>query len=142
MIKKIINILLYIWQLPQHLLALILWLLYCRKKPVATYKHCKIYKIAVKYFSGVSLGNYIILDEIYFSQRHYDFTIKHEYGHSRQSRMLGIFYLIAVGIPSIFNNLMARVSDYYYNNYYLLYPEKWANKLGNVTSENDKNINL
>ena len=133
--KKLLNILLYIWQLPQHILALILWLVYCRKKPIDVYNGCKIYKINDRYFSGVSLGDYVILDEIYFSQKQYEFTKRHEYGHSIQSKILGIFYLILVGIPSLFNNLMARKFSYFNENYYSLYPEKWANKLGKVNGD-------
>ena len=79
------------------------------------------------YLSGASLGRYIVL-------KPYDnmTTVRHEYGHVRQSRMLGPLYLIVVGIPSAINNLRSRRSQTVRNNYYNMYPENWADKLGGV----------
>lgn len=76
---------------------------------------------------GISLGNYMILGS-QFSQ-----TIKHEYGHSLQSRILGPLYLFVIGIPSIiWAGLYGSVIKETHNGYYKFYPEKWADKLGKV----------
>jgi hypothetical protein len=124
--------LLYIWQLPQHLLALILIKIW---KPFdqEVYQHCNVFWIKKKGI-GVSLGNYIFLDKNYSKA-----TIKHEYGHSIQSRYFGWLYLITVGIPSaVFNNLWDRLFHKNWSSndrlkwYYNRYPEKWADKLGGV----------
>ena len=80
------------------------------------------------YLSGASLGRYIVL-----KPSHSMTDIKHEYGHVRQSRMLGPLYLIVVGIPSAINNLRSRRDATVYENYYNMYPENWADKLGGVT---------
>lgn len=87
---------------------------------------------------AVSLGRYIIL--VMNAPRT---AVSHEYGHCRQSRMLGPLYLIVVGIPSILragigNILWLRcgwtvkeLKDWYHRGY----PEKWANKLGRVNGK-------
>lgn len=83
------------------------------------------------YLSGASLGRYIVL-----KPHHSMTTIRHEYGHVRQSRMLGPLYLFVVGIPSAINNLRSRKDAKVYENYYNMYPENWADKLGGVTRTN------
>lgn len=80
------------------------------------------------YLSGASLGRYIVL-----KPHHSMTTIRHEYGHVRQSRMLGPLYLFVVGIPSAINNLRSRKDTKVYENYYNMYPENWADRLGGVT---------
>jgi hypothetical protein len=78
---------------------------------------------------GVSLGNYIFLDRTYNSK-----TVEHEYGHSRQSRLLGPAYLFVIGIPSITMNILSRLlKGRFADNYYKRWPESWADKLGGVT---------
>jgi hypothetical protein len=126
------NNILYLWQLPQHLLALI-FLKIWKIEEIQFYKHCKVYWIKKKGV-GISLGNYIFLDEKYT-----DTTVSHEYGHSIQSLIFGPLYLIIIGIPSaIFNNLYDRVFHKKWEKkkrikwYYNRFPEKWADKLGNV----------
>lgn len=82
---------------------------------------------AYDYISGCSLGRYILM------KPYHDFaTICHEYGHVRQSRMLGPLYLFVVGIPSAINNLKSRKGKLNHITYYQQYPENWADKLGGV----------
>ena len=71
------------------------------------------------------MGNYIIVNE---RQNTYE-TILHEYGHHLQSEKLGPLYLIAVGLPSIIHNMFCNCKKHNHN-YYDVYPERWANKLG------------
>jgi hypothetical protein len=77
--------------------------------------------------TGVSLGNYIFLDE---ASRVWDRD--HEYGHSRQSKMLGPLYLLIVGLPSVIMNLISRASPKFAAGYYTRFPENWADRLGGV----------
>ena len=84
----------------------------------------KLYKIV----PGVSFGRYIFLH--YFNSD--NTTIRHECGHSVQSRMLGWFYLLVVGLPSVYGNLKARVDKERNRTYYEHYPENWADCLGKV----------
>ena len=56
-------------------------------------------------------------------------TIMHEYGHCRQSQMLGWLYLIVVGLPSILHAGFCRCKNH---SYYDMWFERWADKLGGV----------
>lgn len=116
------NILLYLWQLPQNLIGLLVIKFgktkFERMLDDVTY----LYSTTEPY--GVSLGNYIILDTI---DREKD--VKHEYGHHKQSLILGWFYLLIIGLPSVVGNLLCRVFWY---SYYSQPWEAWADKLGGV----------
>ena len=112
------------WQLPQHLLALILIKVVGATKS-KEYGGASIYTTARIF--GISLGEYIIL----WSGAN-DTTVRHEYGHAIQSRMLGPAYLLVVGLPSITMNLLSRVEVLRVERYYDRWPENWADKLGGV----------
>lgn len=113
--------------MPQNIIALIYlsYLIVENQIPAITkYKGIKVY---TKYSSGsVTLGNYIFI-----SPRATENTIKHEYGHTRQSLYLGPLYLIIIGIPSILWAMIHKTiaPDKLYN---WFYTEAWADKLGNV----------
>lgn len=127
----LINILGYVWQLPQHLLAVVLLLIYRRHIVETRLHNTSIVFICDKFMSaGISLGNFIFLTErsIFYDKN----VIAHEYGHSLQSYMLGLLYLLIIGIPSLINNLRSRTNADIRKRYYTLYPEKWADKLGGV----------
>lgn len=129
---KIKRKLLYVWQLPQHLLALLL----LKKFPYEKkhyYETSTIYVLKKGNFA-VSLGEYILVDKSWLPGNH---IIRHEYGHTKQSHMLGPLYLFIVGIPSAFQNKLGRIlakkgNNEYRKNYYNRFPENWADKLGGV----------
>lgn len=131
--KTIINILLYIWQLPQNIVGLVLRLFMGADKTVRGFRGDTTVYVSTRMSGGISLGKYIIL-----SAYHADFdrtqdTWNHEYGHTRQSRMLGPLYLFVIGIPSIcWAGLYGPVIKPTRNGYYKFYPERWADKLGGV----------
>ena len=111
---------LYIHQLPQNLLGLLVIL--CTN---AFKSKDGSYWVGVGNF-GVSLGNYIIFGNSYrILQR----DIKHEQGHQKQSLYLGWLYLLVIGIPSGIGNLLNRVIKF---DYYKQPWEHWADKLGGV----------
>ena len=119
------NILLYIWQLPQNLLGLLLLLFYKVDK-IVDYKDKKI-RVCKNFSGGISLGNYIIVC------REDQKMIMHEYGHTLQSKMLGPLYLIVIGLPSlVWAALYGPIIPWSKNGYYKFYTEKWADKLGEV----------
>lgn len=137
------NILMWIWQFPQNLVGFI----YSR---FAKNKSRLVFEIDGKqglhraevYFcpcfhSGVSLGDYIILDPIYMEIGWSD-TVRHEYGHSVQSKRFGWFYLLLVGLPSVVNNLWDRLFHKEWTMYrrvrwyHSCYPEKQADLLGGL----------
>lgn len=133
--KILKNTLLYIWQLPQNLIGLLLVLWYKHEKEFRRIGTAHIY-YTDEMPSGISLGDYIILNRCDMED-----GIKHEYGHHRQSMMLGWLYLIIIGIPSLFGNIYDRVAhkDWPYvvscRWYYSQPWEKWADELGGIDRE-------
>jgi hypothetical protein len=131
------RILRYLWQLPQHIVGLLVKLV-TSASLVNEYKTSRVY-IAARYHFGVSLGEYIIVSSGYTSKN----VIAHEYGHSRQSLMLGPLYLIVIGLPSALGNIWDRVAHKSWTvsnriRWYYSQPwEAWADKLGGV-SINDR----
>ena len=134
------RLLLFLWEFPQNLLALILMLYYrifCGKLTIKEYKGIIYVGVPNRGF-GVSLGAFVLLGTVYLDR---DTTIKHEYGHTIQSLWFGPLYLILIGIPSGLGNLYDKffhtkekgwaIKDsikWYYNQPW----EKWADKLGGV----------
>lgn len=140
------NILLYIWQLPQHILGYIfskIWAGSLELQASPLIPPARVYIVSagshnrhkiLSLVSGCSLGQYIFLND-----RHTLTDIRHEIGHSIQSIYLGPLYLLVVGIPSVFfNNLW----DQWFHKkwtvpdrirwYYRRFPENWADTLGGV----------
>lgn len=132
--QMFLKILLWLWQLPQNLIGFIYSRVakskstfYFNNKKTVVY-YCSCFK------SGICLGQYIILDVLYkrLSSGKTLLTVQHEYGHSMQSKYLGCFYLLIIGLPSICRNIYSRIfkknSDWYYSSF----PENWADKLGGI----------
>lgn len=115
------EVLLYIWQLLQNLLGLLLRTIY--KGNDSVYND-SIVRRSTAMRGGISLGKYIIINQ-WSTEK----TVKHEYGHTRQSKMLGPLYLFVVGLPSI---LHAALCSCKRHSYYDVFPENWADKLGGV----------
>lgn len=113
----------HIWQFPQHLLALLI-IKITKATYKENYKGAKIYNASI---TGISLGQYIIVSEDVSEN-----TIKHEYGHTKQSYLLGPLYLIVVGLPSIVMNILSRMRILDNRKYYIRWPESWADELGEV----------
>ena len=132
MLKKIPFTLLWIWQLPQHLVALVL-LVIMKPQSKEFYKGCKIFRVKQE-LVGVSLGRYIFLSTHYQIQ-----TLMHEYGHSVQSLWLGPLYLVII---SLFSLTLCYLRDLFFHHkwdmpkrlewYYRQPTEKSADRLGGV----------
>lgn len=123
-----LEILKFFWQLPQTIVALI-YFLYLRYKDeildTCTFQGAVVF-IKKESYGSVTLGNHIFL-----SPRATDTTVRHEWGHTRQSLILGPLYLIVIGIPSIIwaatHRAIAPNKPYDW-----FYTEAWSNKLGDV----------
>lgn len=154
------SILLFIWQLPQNIIGIILFLIlrksitkgdiyyflkrYNKENTIDYYKYIgndyKIRKYLVvnkKNFNSISLGDFVFL-------RSFDLlTVLHEYGHQKQSKKLGFLYLILVGFPSIACNIYDKIFHRKWSDekriewYYKLPWEKNANKLSNLEYSNN-----
>lgn len=138
--KKIKNILLYVWQLPQNLLGLLLTIIYRPEKKLIS-SNGNIACFSKTMSGGISLGKYSIISNSYITRCKSDEDIlnldvtKHEaLGHGTQSRYLGPLYLLVIGLPSIVwaSIYPSKRFPYTKNGYYKFYTEKWADKLGGV----------
>ena len=116
--------LLFLWQLPQNLIAIIMLPFLGNMKLVRFTNYCWSFE-CTNMRGGISLGNFIYLSPSIAKKEP---KIKHEYGHVKQSQILGWFYLFVIGIPSILNAIFG-FTDCYYD----WYTEKWANKLSGVS---------
>jgi hypothetical protein len=89
---------------------------------------------------GVSLGAFVFgtSKEVYAlfgyadPTKEEENTKKHEYGHSIQSAIFGPLYLFVIGYPSVVVNILTRFRVLKPANYYKVFPENWADKLGQV----------
>ena len=78
--------------------------------------------------SGLSLGMFVFVPRDTSSR-----LLRHEYGHTIQSLMLGPLYLLVIGIPSFMwasLPVCKRRRREKKISYYSFYPERWADKLG------------
>ena len=123
------NFLLYVWQLPQNLIGLlVIFFTKAVRKPSAVNGVDEFYfatNTDTEKTWGVSLGKYII-----FNYMPSIVNQRHEYGHKVQSQKLGWFYLIVIGLPSFLHNLKYRHDRNC--NYYHFYTESWADNIGDI----------
>ena len=129
--------LLYIWQILQNLLGLLLVKIY---KPQRLHKldnGVKVY-YSHKMKGGISLGNYCLVNTGHYRKNIEESlkrdTVRHEaIGHTKQSRILGPLYLFVIGIPSItWAGLYGSVIRSTRNGYYKFYTEKWADTIADI----------
>lgn len=142
------RILLFIWQLPQNLLGLLVGLFLKKKTVVHSVSWQNQYGmdtfevpddisvfVSPSFPGGVSLGKYVYLRNEGFKD------VKHECGHCKQSLYLGWLYLLVIGLPSALGNLYDRIAHkswpyfrsckWYYNQPW----ELWADKIYGVNRD-------
>ena len=122
--KRIVEILLWIWQAPQNVVGLVFRLIY--GWTAILFRGVDVV-VSSRFPGGISLGRTIVVKRPYLANTD---TWNHEYGHTRQSLYLGPFYLFVVGIPSLLWAWYWKPSRGV--SYYSFYTEKWADKLGGV----------
>lgn len=120
-----ISFLKFIWQLPQNVVALLYYL----------YLHFNNYLLDMYEYNGIVVmvkstsGSVTLGENVFLSPKASEETKRHEYGHTKQSLMLGPLYLIVIGIPSILwaalHKTIAPSKPYGW-----FYTEAWADKLG------------
>jgi hypothetical protein len=138
--KKISTFLLFLWQLPQNLVGY-LWLfiqdtsagiLESGTVILKSGFETRVVYLCNKSNSAVSFGNLIFINGFSPDEERnfktlcetYLETIRHESGHAIQSRYLGLFYLIIIGLPSFISASISSPSQHS-----RFYTEKWANRL-------------
>lgn len=123
--KKLLKIILFIWELLQNI-AGFLYLKLSKYKFTARYflnGNTQIkYYYAKKFPGGLTLGEFIFTN----GPQH----VKHESGHVIQSRILGPLYLPVIGLNSILH-----AAFHHCKNYVHFWTEKWAEKLGRRQSK-------
>lgn len=133
--KKVLEVLLQtimiIWQIPQVLVGLILLAWYHKSlKLIRTYRFVRVY--ACNMPGGISLGYFAFINKYNCDED----SIKHEgIGHTKQSRILGPFYLLVIGLPSILHaglNNIIGCCEKHKEGYYHFYTEKWADKIAGI----------
>lgn len=118
----------FILEFPQNLMGYLAYMYYTKgaKRPSYKYKDAYITHIQGRW-GAISLSRFIFADDAYFKSE----MIKHEYGHTIQSKKLLILYLPIIGIPSlVWNRLFRKYRIRNQKSYYSFYTESWANKLG------------
>ena len=128
-------ILVFLWQLPQNLLGLLLWAGAklsgkCAFAVPKTNKDDAVMIYVTGFPGAVTLGQYIVLGVKYID---YDGTTeRHERGHARQSCWLGPLYLLAIGLPSLIHAALWRPGK---GSYYDFYTERWADHIAGIKRE-------
>ena len=99
------NILLYLWQLPQNLFSFLL-LVFFKESSGLIYKGIGVH-VCRKLPGSISLGNHIFV-KVYPHNTSTWNSVKHEWGHTRQSRVWGPLYIIGIGLPSLVSCLIHK----------------------------------
>ena len=128
--KYIINLILFIWQLPQHIVAIIYFgylVMMCKDLGVdSRYKQATVIPCIMR--GAVTLGNYVFIG----LNSEYKETVKHELGHTIQSKILGPLYLIVIGIPSItycgLRRLLPSLRKKNYYDFFFLFSANYLSK--------------
>lgn len=122
--NKLIFALLFLWQLPQNLVALLV-MPFLGKLTFVDYRHYCVGFAGTRFpknADGVSLGSFAFFHSDMADD---DFTIRHEMdGHTVDSKIFGPLYLFVIGIPSMFHILFIKKGADYYN----FYTERRANQ--------------
>lgn len=124
------KVVMWLWQLPQHLLGMVLILASGARRTVADRT---LYVAYAGWFSnmGICLGDIIIIGQDSWGE----FSIRHEKMHQRQSHLLGPMYLPTVGIVSIIRNIYGRLMKKPLSWYYNAWPENWV--IGDRNEDDD-----
>lgn len=114
--KKLKEVLLFFWQLPQNVIGsgiFLFWLVISKQLSFRVYQGLIIwlYDKFPKWISGISLGVWVGVDKVKYTQNGGTTNyvaidvvkeiIRHEWGHYITSRWLGIFYILLVGIQHV-----------------------------------------
>jgi len=132
----------FTWGIVQSLLGLVFFIA-CWNRPHYLYRSSIVTTdVTCKYprfQGGLSLGPFIFVgkglsaDELPCSP-----LVKHEYGHTLQSAVLGPLFLPLVGIPSfVWAQCFSSWREKHRRDYYSFYTESWADIWGKSRSDSD-----
>ncbi|MGN1338861.1 MAG: hypothetical protein ACI4WS_01080 [Oscillospiraceae bacterium] len=118
------------WGVVQNLCGLVVFLLNIRREH--RFYHGAVVTSWDNPGYSTGLGMFIFMSDS-ISAEDYPRTLVHEYGHTVQSALLGVFFLPAVGLPSVLWAAIPALKRFRREkrvSYYWFYPERWANFLG------------
>ncbi len=140
MLKIYFDFILIIWQFPQYIIGFIFGLFIKVNKKII-YKRSIVYLININI--SVSFGKQIYI-WYHMEKNEIDKLIKHEYGHSIQSIILGPLYIVFSFIPSMLRHSIFFIKyvtaknkndkTLVWKKYYMGYPENWADKLDGINN--------
>lgn len=118
----------FLLEFPQNIIGYLAFLYYSKKSKRAVYHYRDAYVTHVPgSWGGISLSRFIFLDDNHFGTE----MVKHEYGHTIQSRRLLFLYLLVIGLPSfVWNRSFRGYRVRRKISYYRFFTESWANRLG------------
>lgn len=128
--------LLLIWELPQNIAGAFYFIIhgvFAKTFIIDDEDSFEMYSDKQK--GAVSLGVFRVYKAEYYKSSAYYVKLSrmHEKGHRQQSKWLGPFYLIVIGLPSlIWATLHSYVKRLGAVDCYSFYTEKWADRLGGV----------
>ena len=112
----------FTWGILQNLLGLVLFMFVAS---AGRYKGRVGRAFVCQVPFNVSLGCFIFVSDSYD-----ELLVKHEYGHTLQSLILGPFYLLVIGLPSmIWAGFFEKYRQKQGISYYSFFTERWANSL-------------
>lgn len=126
----------FTWGLPVNIIGFVMFLIMLKGHRRERFCNAVVTYIPGNW-GGVSMGIFIFMCEGRDKNWEHDTRI-HEYGHTIQCLLLGVFYWLIIGIPSaIWCNFPPCVNYRKKNDvsYYALYCEKWANVWGESWSK-------
>ena len=123
----------FVWELPQNLLGVVVWLVVRRTITETTLEHGRLFFHVPNF--GVSLGSFVFWSSTDQAIIKINPNNKvHEFGHTIQSLYFGPLYLLVIGLPSIsrvlYGTLYYTFTKKKWQGYYRGYPERWADELG------------
>ena len=119
------------WGLPVNLVGLIIYLI-CKAMGRRSEKFGYSWITYLPWNQGgLSMGLFIFMKDNHPNETWTYNTRIHEYGHTWQCLLLGVFYYPVIAIPSaIWCNFFEGYRRKNNISYYVFYPEKWANAWG------------
>lgn len=138
-------IILVLWQLPQSIIGILLLVYVKAMRNIMKIEFSRKHFFIRSGFS-VSLGLFIFyipsVKIVGKTGIDYDINKEHEYGHGIQSQLLGPFYLLVIGLPSLlwatYILLRNMKTNHSRDLYYKAYTEKWADKLAKIERSGQK----
>lgn len=123
----------FLLEFPQNLMGYLAFVYFTKGagNPYYRYKEAYVIHVAGRW-GAISLSRFIFADDVYYRSE----MVKHEYGHTIQSRRLLLLYLPVIGLPSlVWNRFFRRYRIRKQKSYYSFYTESWANRLGGFEEE-------